>query len=127
MLAVEAMKFPEQYREQSRGLAPHKSGDDFGYFIIPGHKAPCRRSLQIIASAGDHHVTWQHVSVSLVGSSKTPTWEEMCFAKNLFWDESEWVIQYHPAKSHYINNNPGVLHLWKPTHVALPTPPSIAV
>jgi hypothetical protein len=37
------------------------------------------------------------------------------------------VVQYHPAKSEYVNNMPNCLHLWRPVNEAMPTPPSIMV
>lgn len=70
---------------------------------------------------------WEHVSVSLPRQRRCPTWPEMCFIKDLFWDEEETVIQYHPKKSDYVNIHPFVLHLWKPAHIAIPMPPKGAV
>lgn len=58
---------------------------------------------------------WQHVSVSIFGSSMTPSWDLMCKVKDLFWNEDETVIQFHPPKSSYVNNHPGCLHLWRCT------------
>ena len=77
----------------------------------------------IIASDG---MGWQHVSVSKVGKpNKVPNWEHMCRIKQLFWGDDVWVMQFHPAKVDYVNNHAGCLHLWRPTTVAMPTPPSI--
>ncbi len=67
-------------------------------------------------------VNWEHVSVSTHKQDKVPTWEMMCFIKSLFWEEEEVVVQYHPAKSQYVNFHPTVLHLWKPVDQDLPTP-----
>jgi hypothetical protein len=64
--------------------------------------------LRIIAGDGEG---WDHVSVSL--AHRTPTWAEMCYVKNLFFEEEETVLQYHPKKSKYINCHPFVLHLWR--------------
>lgn len=57
---------------------------------------------------------WDHVSVSLPDNSRCPTWDEMCFIKNLFFRDDETVVQFHPKKSEYINNHPYTLHLWRP-------------
>lgn len=121
------MKFPEDYRLE---LPPDdrlhsEEGDPFGAFSIPAAKGPCRRRLRVIACDGAE-VGWEHVSVS-VDSAKCPTWEEMCFIKDLFWNKDEWVIQFHPNEKDYINIHPGVLHLWKPVNANLPTPPKICV
>jgi len=72
----------------------------------------------VISSSGGG---WEHVSVS--HKNRTPTWEEMCFVKDLFWEDEEIVIQYHPKKSEYVNNCKTALHLWKPIGIDLPTPP----
>lgn len=68
---------------------------------------------------------WEHISVSCV--DRCPTWDEMCFVKNMFWDENEVVMQLHPAKSNYVNYMPFCLHLWKPLEVKIPTPPNACV
>lgn len=80
--------------------------------------------MRVIASDG---YGWKHVSVSYMERDNTPTWDIMCKIKDLFWEPEDWVVQYHPAKSEYINNHPGVLHLWQPLNEKLPTPPSIMV
>ena len=64
---------------------------------------------------------WEHVSASL--ENRPPNWAEMCFVKNLFWDEEECVVQYHPPASKYVNCHPHCLHLWKPIGIDVPTPP----
>lgn len=79
-------------------------GTNNGVFIIPYQG----RNLAVIASDGDG---WEHVSVSL--PNRCPNWPEMCFIKNLFWNDDEVVVQIHPAKSDYVNNHPYCLHLWK--------------
>lgn len=57
----------------------------------------------------------------------TPTWEEMCRLKDMFFRDDEVVVQYHPAKSEYVNNMPNCLHLWRPIEQPMPTPPAIMV
>lgn len=81
----------------------------------------CCERLRIIASDGEG---WKHVSVSRTESHKVPTWEMMCKIKDLFFESEDWVVQFHPAQSEYVNNHPGCLHLWKPD-IGFPTPPSI--
>ena len=56
----------------------------------------------------------QHVSIELY-ARRLPTWEEMCFVKDIFWDEEEEVVQIHPKKSHYVNLTEA-LHLWRPVN-----------
>jgi len=74
--------------------------------------------LVIIASNG---MGWEHVSVSL--ENRTPSWEEMCWVKDLFWNDDECVIQYHPPREKYVNCHPHCLHLWKPYRAIMPEPP----
>lgn len=70
---------------------------------------------------------WEHVSVCPFKRSHTPSWDEMCSFKDMFFYDYETVIQYHPAKDEYVNNLPNCLHLWRPITEKLPTPPSIMV
>ena len=57
---------------------------------------------------------WEHVSVSPFNSGITPSWRDMCEVKDIFWDEEETVIQFHPPKSTYVNMMPNCLHLNRP-------------
>lgn len=102
------------------GLSP--AGTLYGYFEIERPSGLLR-----IISSGEAHAfndgmgEWEHVSVSL--ATRVPTWQEMCLVKDLFWDEGETVIQFHPPKSEYVNFHKFTLHLWKPPY-DVPTPPT---
>lgn len=72
-----------------------------------------------------YQLGWEHLSVSM--PHKTPSWEQMCQMKNIFWGEDEVCVEYHPRKEDYVNNHEHCLHIWKPTETELPTPPSILV
>lgn len=87
-------------------------------FVLDGQFVKC------IASDG---MGWKHVSVTLETERKPPTWELMCKIKDLFWDDEDWVVQFHPAASEYVNNHPGCLHLWQPTDQIMPKPDSLMV
>ena len=115
----------EQFRRTEASMWSSREGDHFGAFTVRMGQP----LLNIIASDGSDEIRWEHVSVHAHAweGNKTPTWDEMCFIKDLFWDAEEVVIQYHPAKSQYVNNHPHVLHLWKPVGITLPTPPTIAI
>lgn len=89
-----------------------------GAFLIRG---PRSKVLRIVASDGSE---WEHVSVST--DTRVPRWQEMCFVKDLFWYDDETVIQFHPARSEYVNCHPYCLHLWRPPY-PIPLPPSIFV
>ncbi len=122
------MKFPDQFRSKSSGTVyDTKDGDPFGMFVIPSSASSSVRALKVIANDG-LETGWDHVSVSLFGDSqKCPSWNEMCRVKELFWDDDECIVQFHPAKSDHINLHNGCLHLWKYVHGEFPTPPKICV
>lgn len=70
---------------------------------------------------------WEHVSLAPYNRRQLPTWDIMCRLKEMFFYDEEVVVQYHPAKSEYVNNVPNCLHLWRPIDQTLPTPPPIYV
>ena len=72
-----------------------------------------------------YQMGWEHLSVSM--PSRTPTWEQMCIMKDIFWNKNEACVEYHPREEGYVNNHKHCLHIWRPTHEPLPTPPSILV
>lgn len=72
-----------------------------------------------------YQLGWEHLSVSM--PSRTPTWDQMCAIKDVFWNKDECCVQYHPREEDYVNNHKHCLHIWKPRHEVLPTPPSILV
>jgi len=81
-----------------------------------------RKLFRVIASDG---MGWEHVSVS--HPHRCPIWNEMAMVKDIFWDEDDCVIQYHPPKTDYVNNHQFCLHLWRPIGVEIPRPPKIMV
>ena len=105
----------EKARITTGPLRSNSSYGNNGLFIFKykDHK------LKVIASDGGG---WDHVSVSLKG--RCPTWAEMCFVKNIFFDDEETVIQFHPKKSKYVNQHPYTLHLWKNQTNDIELPPS---
>jgi hypothetical protein len=82
-----------------------RSFGNAGRFFIPYNGA----RLTVVVSDGGG---WDHVSVSLC--DRCPTWDEMCYMRNLIFRDDEWVMQLHPPKSEYVNNHPYCLHLWRP-------------
>ena len=103
------------------GFCSSQDSDGFNgafKFALPGEA----RLIRCIASDG---LGWQHVSVSLA-SKKTPSWEVMCAVKDLFWEPEDWVVQFHPAHSSYVNIHPGCLHLWRCTDGRVQPIPPIA-
>jgi hypothetical protein len=123
------MKFPEQHRISNRHAPPgytSNQGDPFGWFVLPQSKL-LPYGLKVLACDGAE-TGWEHCSVSHLAYSGTqPTWQEMCIVKGLFWSDEEWVVQYHPAASDYVNVHPGVLHLFRWTRGEFPKPPKALV
>lgn len=102
---------------QQTGLRIERIGDDGGCGVIQRGKL----TASVIWSNGGG---WEHVSISPFKTHQTPTWDEMCWLKDTFFHEDEWVAQFHPAKSEYVNNVGNCLHLWRPIEERMPTPPS---
>lgn len=127
----------EAFRDRRDPKYATKTGDCAGRFQFDYTSTT---SLLVIVSdgkdwegAGLCGIPFEHVSVSAwdMGLSgpkpRIPTWEEMAWVKDRFWDEEETVIQIHPPKSQYVNYNPSVLHLWKPIGFEIPLPPMMTI
>jgi hypothetical protein len=110
---------PEKFRVRQGKFATDERYGNNGAFICKVRRS---QKLNVIAS---EEMGWEHVSVSR--EYRAPTWDEMCLIKDLFWDDTDCVVQYHPSKSDYVNNHPYCLHLWKPIGIELPRPDSIFV
>ena len=119
-------KVPEQYRITNHPNPLLKTDASFGNNGI--FQIPIDNGITAFVVASDRH-GWEHVSVSIKENdeAETPTWEEMCKIKNMFWGENDVVVQYHPAKKDYVNNHEHCLHLWRSTEAPIPLPPSIMV
>lgn len=102
-------------------MASRRDAGNNGAFLLP---RPTRMDLFVIVS---DQLGWEHVSVSVKGQRRVPTYEEMCYVKDLFWGEEETVMQLHPPKSVHVNLHKYVLHLWRPTDGKIPLPPTYLV
>ncbi len=51
----------------------------------------------------------------------------MAQIKDLFWGDSETVMQLHVPAADHVNDHPYCLHLWKPINQDIPRPPSYTV
>jgi hypothetical protein len=104
-----------RFRVRSGRMASTDEYGNNGMFVLPQKGGP---DLVVQVSDGG---LWDHVSVST--ASRTPTWEEMCLVKRLFFRDDEAVIQYHPPESDYVNCHSHCLHLWRPQRAEIPLPP----
>lgn len=115
------MKTLEELRKTPR-LMIRQTGVDGGFGII--FRMDGKQFGTVIWSFGGG---WEHVSVAPFKKSHTPTWDEMCALKDMFFREDETVVQYHPAKRDYVNVVGNCLHLWRPLDQQMPTPPAAMV
>ena len=93
------------------------AGDQQNGVLLLRHKG-----LMVIFSCGDG---WEHVSVSR--RSRCPSYEDMCWAKEQFWDDDQCAMQLHVPKADHVNCHPYCLHLWRPLEAEIPRPPAIHV
>lgn len=82
-------------------------GIKFGRMKLP-------TGVECTVCVGRNEDGWEHVSVELY-ARRLPTWEEMCYVKDMFWEDEEEVVQIHPKHSHYVNITEA-LHLWRPVN-----------
>jgi hypothetical protein len=114
----------ERHRVTTGRMASTRGDGNNGAFHLPGLNGV---PLTVICSDGSG---WEHVSVSVPGEDRTPTWAEMDYVKRLFWTDLEAVMQLHPPRSQHVNDHEYCLHLWRPdpdTGLAVPLPPSVLV
>lgn len=101
-------------------------GDEHnGVFMIPIDN----KFFQVVASDGDD---WDHVSITIKTQTgelvkRCPKWNEMCKIKEMFFEDDEEVMQFHPKKEDYVDVHPYCLHLWRPQKLKIPSPPSYMV
>lgn len=112
--------------QQSRVREGEYASDD-SYGMAGGFRmiGPNGVQLLVMSSGTGDGTGWEHVSVTC--RDRAPTWAEMCFVKDVFWNEQECVIQYHPPKSEYVNCHPYCLHMWRHETMPIPMPPSLLV
>ena len=95
---------------------------DNGMFMIPYLLVD--EKLKCIASNG---AGWDHVSISIEGNNRTPSWAEMEFVKRAFFNPTEVVVQLHVAEEDHLSIHPHVLHLWRKHDFIQPLPPKMFV
>lgn len=61
----------------------------------------------------DSEEGYEHVSVSPKKQFQTPTWDDMCQLKDIFFNDDEEVYQIHPPKKEYVDYQSNCLHLWR--------------
>lgn len=138
---------PEPSRTTTGALASTSEAGNNGAFDLESPEPGWR--LTLICSDGSGmpdvpEVQWEHVSVHAYrpGPStlrydpssgrqyrqaqwvtRTPTWREMTYVKDVCWDGEDVVVQFHPRRSEYVNLHRDTLHLWRKVGYEFPTPP----
>lgn len=112
-----SFKVPEKFR-----ITTGKLGSDSSYGCNGAFYIDVRRQTPSFVIASNQF-GWEHVSVS-VSPEHSPSWELMCKVKDLFWDEEDCVVQYHPPRSDYKNLHPHCLHMWREVGMEFNRPPS---
>jgi hypothetical protein len=121
----------EQFRVTSGALPSSSGNGNNGVFEIKikeTYAVGKSRNVTLFCIASDG-MGWEHLSVhAAIGNSTfTPSWDMMCMVKNMFWNDEDTVVQFHPPKSTYVNNHPNVLHLWRKIDLNQPLPDPIMV
>ena len=113
------------------GILIKKEGEDgFAGTVFPVYYKNGKVKIEQNIGKALHFIfSWgcgfEHLSVST--PIQTPTWEQMCKMKEIFWKDDEVCMQLHPKKGEYVNNHSYCLHIWRPTDKEIPTPPSVMV
>jgi hypothetical protein len=102
---------PDDYRIRTGQLASTDEYANNGAFALAYKRVSDGRENGLLCIASDG-ADWEHVSIS-TGKPRCPYWVEMCFIKDIFWDEDDAVIQIHPPAAEYVNHHPYTLHLWR--------------
>jgi hypothetical protein len=116
---VKTLKTLDEIKDSGRVIIDAKSKDG-----ISGRYYGIKFAASLVCSWG---AGWEHVSISPIRRSYTPSWDDMCRLKDVFFKDDEAVIQIHPPKAEYVNNMPNCLHLWRCTYKDMVLPPSILV
>jgi len=112
-------------------MGPMRSDESYGnngQFLMPYPDGSSDLLLVQISDGGG----WDHASVTVRTvdgntAGRCPTWEEMCYVKEVFFRPDECVVQYHPPKSVNINAHDHCLHLWRPQNEHVVMPPTYMV
>lgn len=110
----------ERFRIQKGPFATEPEADS-GTLLLPtqwGTTLECHYDRGLGAA-------WERVAVlcrKKKGDIRTPTWEEMQLAKEVFWQPKESVVQLHVPDYAKLHLNPHVLWLWRAKGQYMPRP-----
>ena len=103
---------PKKFDEYRQSFQGHYGDEQNGFIRLP------QKGLAIQFSNGGG---WEHVSISR--KSKMPSYDDLVWARQIFWGGNTTVMQlFVPAEDH-VNVHPYCLHLWRPMEGEIPRPP----
>lgn len=70
---------------------------------------PVTRKTWVFVFSDDPY--FEHLSIS--SRHKTPDWDTMSRIKDVFFQDEEECVQFHPKKSQYVNIMEHCLHIWR--------------
>lgn len=128
-----AFRCPETYRVAPEFATPAltaayttQAGDTYGMFLVPSSEPGWELFIMANGAGNEPGDPWDHVSVHARNEARrklrTPSWKEMCQVKDLFWEDEDLVVQFHPRRSNYVNHHPHTLHLWRNVNTVIPEP-----
>ena len=114
---------PNQFRVREGKLGTKDDAGNNGMFVMQErptsnahyHGGNTRQPRYLLVFASDVG-GWEWVSVHAEDANHkkhTPRWDEMQTMKELFWDISDVVVQFHPAKDKYVNVSTNTLSMWR--------------
>ena len=112
-----AFQVPESYRAQGIPGFPD------GVFFIPVARDRRGRPIRHAHVLASLYAGWEHVSVTLPGFFRCPTWDEMDEVRSHFWTGDDVVLQFHVPTGVKINPHRYCLHLWRQAGTDHPLPP----
>jgi hypothetical protein len=93
-----------------------KGGVGFnGDFLVP-----MNGELWLVRLSEDDR--WRHLSISNMQRKVVPAWAIMRWARDTFFSDEDWCVQYFPPRSEYIYERQWALDIWQPTEEKLPIP-----
>jgi hypothetical protein len=116
MTGLEKLCKANRWRIKTGRMASDETAGWNGCFLVPMEG----EMWHVMIADG---MGWKHLSIKNAQRRILPPWNVMCRVKELFYADDEWAVQFHPAREDYVNDHPGVLHLWCPLNESLPKPP----
>lgn len=116
---VDGFQVPEHLRipDACAGIA----GTNHGMFSVLSKDLSIGSKRTLIITAHKANAEWQHIEVIAAKAVdknlvyKTPTYFELCQARQLFWDDSRVVMLVLPNEQ--IDLSPQMCHIW--SHVGM--------